>query len=364
MLIKGPNIFQGYYKNDEATEGALQDGWLHTGDLGRLDEDGFLYITGRKKDIIITAGGKNITPANLENGLKQNRFISQAVVVGDRRPYLVALITLDPEEAPALAQQLELEDADLASLAKEEKVRAEVQAAIDDVNSHVGPVEQIKRFAILDHDLSQETGELTPTLKVKRNVVHEKFADVVEQIYEGCPLTSRWAQALGSAECAARMFTWPATTPPTRADCSSGAGPARRPFAIARSSRRRSGAALADNLLAHALLAVEMVLCLTLFGPQPLAWLWIGSQVDYLTGYVTAGIATIMLGCLASLMLTMAAAKRVDHAWKLVRRAAGHRQERGALERIFATSVAVAVVAFTAWFLIVEGPGPSLAPSD
>jgi long-chain acyl-CoA synthetase len=184
VLIKGPNIFQGYYKNEEATEGALHDGWLHTGDLGRLDEDGFLYITGRKKDIIITAGGKNITPANLENGLKQNRWISQAVVVGDRRPYLVALITLDPEEAPALAQELGLEDADLPSLAKDEKVRAEVQKAIDEVNSHVGPVEQIKRFEILDHDLSQETGELTPTLKVKRNVVHEKFADVVERIYE------------------------------------------------------------------------------------------------------------------------------------------------------------------------------------
>jgi long-chain acyl-CoA synthetase len=184
VLIKGPNIFKGYYKNDEATEAALRDGWLHTGDLGQLDEDGFLYITGRKKDIIITAGGKNITPANLENGLKQNRWISQAVVVGDRRPYLVALITLDPEEAPALAQELGLEQSDLPSLAQNEKVRAEVQKAVDEVNSHVGPVEQIKRFEILDHDLSQETGELTPTLKVKRNIVHEKFADLVDRIYE------------------------------------------------------------------------------------------------------------------------------------------------------------------------------------
>jgi hypothetical protein len=126
------------------------------------------------------------------------------------------------------------------------------------------------------------------------------------------------------------------------------------------SERRR----VADNVLAHALLAVELVLCLSLFGPQPLGWLWVGSQVDYLTGYVTAGIATIMLGCLASLMLTMAGAKRVDHAWKLVRRAAGHHQERGALERIFAASVAVAVVVFMAWFLIIEGPGPSLAPGQ
>jgi hypothetical protein len=138
-----------------------------------------------------------------------------------------------------------------------------------------------------------------------------------------------------------------------------GTGPVRYRRAEPSSERRRA----ADNVLAHVLLVIEMALCLSLLGPQPLGWLWIGSQVDYLTGYVTAGIATVMLGCLASLMLTMAGAKRVDHAWKLVRRAAGHHQERGALERIFATSVAVAVVAFTAWFLVVEGPGPSLAPS-
>ena len=144
VLIKGPNIFQGYYKNDAATAEALEDRWLHTGDLGRLDEDGFLYITGRKKDIIITAGGKNITPANLENGLKQSRWISQAVVVGDRRPYLVALITLDAEEAPALAEQLGVEDP--ATLAQDERVHAEIQKVVDEVNSHVGPVEQIKRF--------------------------------------------------------------------------------------------------------------------------------------------------------------------------------------------------------------------------
>jgi long-chain acyl-CoA synthetase len=183
VLIKGPNIFQGYYKNESATAETLEDGWLHTGDLGRLDEDGFLYITGRKKDIIITAGGKNITPANLENGLKQSRWISQALVVGDRRPYLIALITLDPEEAPALAQSLGLEDDSIEALRRDERVLAEVQKALDEVNSHVGPVEQVKRFEILHHDLSQETGELTPTLKVKRNVVHEKFAGVIEDVY-------------------------------------------------------------------------------------------------------------------------------------------------------------------------------------
>ena len=119
-----------------------------------------------------------------------------------------------------------------------------------------------------------------------------------------------------------------------------------------------------DGLLAAAILTLEALLCLSLLGPQPLAWLWIGSQVEYLTGAVTAGISTIMLGCLASLMLTMAAAKRVDHAWKLVRRAAGHRQERGALEVIFAASVGVALVCFSVWFFVIEGPGPSLAPTN
>jgi long-chain acyl-CoA synthetase len=183
VLIKGPNIFQGYYKNDAATRETLEDGWLHTGDLGCLDEDGFLYITGRKKDIIITAGGKNITPANLENGLKQSRWVSQAIVVGDRRPYLIALVTLDPEDAPALAEQLGLADSSGEAMARDEQVRAEVQKTVDEVNSHVGAVEQIKRFEILPRDLSQEGGELTPTLKVKRNVVHEKYAGLIDEVY-------------------------------------------------------------------------------------------------------------------------------------------------------------------------------------
>jgi hypothetical protein len=117
-----------------------------------------------------------------------------------------------------------------------------------------------------------------------------------------------------------------------------------------------------DNLLAHGLLAVELLMCLSLFGPQPAGWLWVGSQVQYVTGFVTAGISTIMLGCIASLMLTMAAAKRVDHAWKLVRRAAGHHQERGALERIFAASVGLALVVFAIWFFVIQGPNPTLAP--
>src|SRR3954464_9236718 len=119
-----------------------------------------------------------------------------------------------------------------------------------------------------------------------------------------------------------------------------------------------------DRALAAGLLAVEMLLCLSLFGPQPYAWLWVGSQVQYLTGFVTAGITTIMVGCLASLFLTLMIAKRVDHAWKLVRRAAGHQQDRGALERIFAFSVVVAVVIFGFWFLIIQGPGSSVFPGQ
>jgi long-chain acyl-CoA synthetase len=182
VLLRGPNIFQGYYKNEAASQEALADGWLHTGDLGHLDDDGFLYITGRKKDIIITAGGKNITPANIENGLKQSRWISQAVVVGDRRPYLVALITLDPEEAPAFAKEHGLEVDDLP---QSDEMRAEVQKVVDEVNAKVGRVEQIKKFTILPHDLSQETGELTPTLKVKRNVVGDKYEGEIEKLYSG-----------------------------------------------------------------------------------------------------------------------------------------------------------------------------------
>ena len=139
-----------------------------------------------------------------------------------------------------------------------------------------------------------------------------------------------------------------------------GTAPARYRAVEPSSERRRR----VDALLAHGLLAIELVLCLSLLGPQPLGWLWVGSQVQYLTGYVTAGIGTILVGCLASLMLTMALAKRVDHAWKLVRRAAGHRQEQGALERIFAASVGIALVVFTVWFFVIQGPGPTLAPSS
>jgi long-chain acyl-CoA synthetase len=183
LLLKGPNIFQGYYRNTDASFGAVVDGWLHTGDLGRIDEDGYVYITGRKKDIIITAGGKNLTPANLENDMKQTRWVSQAVMHGDRRAYPVMLITLDEEEIVPWAKEHGL-PTDIPSLAKEPKVHELIQAELDKANAKYAQVEQVKKFTILDHDLSQETGELTPTLKVKRNVVNERYMDLFDALYE------------------------------------------------------------------------------------------------------------------------------------------------------------------------------------
>ncbi|MDP9189850.1 MAG: long-chain fatty acid--CoA ligase [Actinomycetota bacterium] len=182
ILVKGPNVFRGYYKNPEATAETIVDGWLHTGDIGELDADGYLKITGRKKDIIITAGGKNITPANLEAEMKQSQWISQCVVIGDRRPYLIALVTLDPEEVAKLAQENGW-PADSAELAKHPGMRELIQRHMDEINKRFAQVEQIKRFEILPADLSQEGGELTPTLKVKRNVVADKYEGEIEALY-------------------------------------------------------------------------------------------------------------------------------------------------------------------------------------
>ncbi len=184
ILVKGPNVFQGYYKNEQATEETIVDGWLHTGDLGSVDEDGFITITGRKKDIIITAGGKNITPANLENEIKQHPLVSQCVVVGDRRPYLVGLVTLDPEESVAYAKEHELPE-DPRQLAGNSEVRAAIEAHLAEVNEKFARVEQVKKIAILPRDLTQEDGELTPTMKVKRAVVAEKHQGEIEQLYAG-----------------------------------------------------------------------------------------------------------------------------------------------------------------------------------
>jgi long-chain acyl-CoA synthetase len=182
ILVKGANVFQGYHKNPEATAETIVDGWLHTGDIGEIDSEGFIKITGRKKDIIITAGGKNITPANLEAEIKQHPLVSQCVVVGDRRPYLVALVTLDPEEASTYAKEHDLPD-DPAALATNAEVKASIEAHVEEINKKFARVEQVKKISILPHDLSQESGELTPTLKVKRAVVTQKHEDAIEQLY-------------------------------------------------------------------------------------------------------------------------------------------------------------------------------------
>ncbi len=182
ILVKGPNVFQGYHKNEEATRETIVDGWLHTGDIGEIDPDGFIKITGRKKDIIITAGGKNITPANLEAEIKQQPLVSQCVVVGDRRPYLVALVTLDPEEAVGYAKENGLSE-DPAELARNADIRTAIEAHVEKINEKFARVEQVKKIAILPHDLSQESGELTPTLKVKRAVVTAKHEQEIDQLY-------------------------------------------------------------------------------------------------------------------------------------------------------------------------------------
>ena len=168
ILVRGDTIFAGYYKDPEATAAAFtDDGWFRTGDVGEIDADGFVKITDRKKDLIITAGGKNIAPQNLENALKSSRFVSQAIVVGDRRPYVVALITLDePEVAASGRDPQEL-----------------VQELVDDVNRDRVRVEQIKRFTIVPREFSQEEGEMTPTMKLRRRVIHEHFASEIDALY-------------------------------------------------------------------------------------------------------------------------------------------------------------------------------------
>lgn len=184
ILMRGSNIFDGYWRNPEATAEALVDGWLQTGDLGSIDGDGYVSITGRKKDIIITAGGKNLSPNNLENDLRQSRWISQAVMHGDRRPYPVALVTLDVEQIVPWATERGL-PAEVGVLSAHPDVLALVQGVLDEVNERYTKASQIKKFTILDHDLSVETGELTPTLKVKRKHVNEKYAALFDRLYAG-----------------------------------------------------------------------------------------------------------------------------------------------------------------------------------
>jgi long-chain acyl-CoA synthetase len=184
-LIKSPTLFAGYFKDDEATREVLtHDGWLRSGDVGEIDDDGFLTITDRKKDIIVTAGGKNVAPQNIENELKASRFVSQALVVGDRRPYCVALVTLDEAEIAKWAHVRGL-DGDVAAWAQNEQVRELVQGIVDRVNADHSRFEQLKKFTVLPRDFSMAEGELTPTLKLKRRACQEHFASEIEALYNG-----------------------------------------------------------------------------------------------------------------------------------------------------------------------------------
>jgi long-chain acyl-CoA synthetase len=169
LLIRSETVFGGYYKDAEATREVLRaDGWLHSGDVGSVDEDGFIHITDRKKDILITAGGKNVAPANLENALKTAPLVSQALVLGDRKPYVSALITVDPAVADGMPA---------------DEVERRVQAIVDGVNAELSRFEQIKRFRVLERDFTPDEGEVTPTLKLKRRVVEDHFAEEIEQLY-------------------------------------------------------------------------------------------------------------------------------------------------------------------------------------
>jgi long-chain acyl-CoA synthetase len=185
LLIRSPTVFAGYYKDDDATAAILDDdGWLATGDIATIDDEGFVTITDRKKDILVTAGGKNVAPQNLENELKSSRYVSQALVVGDRKPYVAALITLDPAEIAGWAQRQGL-DGDLATLSRHPDVHALVQGIVDEVNAPHSRYEQIKRFRVLPRDFSMEEGEVTPTLKLRRKICQEHFAAEIEHLYAG-----------------------------------------------------------------------------------------------------------------------------------------------------------------------------------
>ena len=190
--VRSETVFQGYYKEPDATAAVLgPDGWLKTGDIGMLDDDGFLHITDRKKDILVTAGGKNVAPQNIENDLKTSKYVSQALVVGDARPYVSALVTLDPVEVERWASENGIDADDASALASDERVHALLQGVVDDVNRERSRFEQVKRFAILPRDFTLEHGEITPTLKVRRRAVQEHFAAEIDALYAGPNLVAQ-----------------------------------------------------------------------------------------------------------------------------------------------------------------------------
>ena len=185
LLARGDSVFMGYLNQPEKTAETLMDGWLHTGDVGKVDEEGFFYITDRMKDIIITAGGKNITPSEFENQLKFSPYITDAVVIGDKRPYLVGLVMVDHENVESYAQEHAIPFTNYASLCRRPEIVALIQGEIDKVNKLFARVEQVKKFRLLETKLGAEDEELTPTMKLKRRLVNDKYRDLIESMYSG-----------------------------------------------------------------------------------------------------------------------------------------------------------------------------------
>jgi long-chain acyl-CoA synthetase len=183
ILQKGESLFQAYYRNPDATNEAIVDGWLHTGDVGELDEDGNLRLTDRKKDIIITAGGKNIAPSEIENKLKFSPFIKEAIVIGDRRKYLTCLIQIELENLENWAQNNRIAYTNYKSLATHLEVKKLIQTEVDEANSHFARVETIKKFTILDKELDPDDEELTATMKVKRSIIEKKYKYLIDALY-------------------------------------------------------------------------------------------------------------------------------------------------------------------------------------
>jgi long-chain acyl-CoA synthetase len=183
ILIRSPGVIMGYWKKPDQTAETIRDGWLHTGDVGRIDEDGFVYIMDRMKDIIITAGGKNITPSEIENQLKFSPYISDAVVVGDKRPYLTCLIMIDQENVTKFAQDNEVPFTNYTSLCHTQEVKDLIWDEIENVNTKFARVETIKKCRLIDQLLDPEDEELTPTMKLKRKVVNEKYSELIDSMY-------------------------------------------------------------------------------------------------------------------------------------------------------------------------------------
>ena len=183
ILIKGLNVLRGYHDNESATADAIRDGWFSTGDLGELDEDGYLKITGRKKEILVTAGGKNVAPGVLEDRLRAHPLISQCLVVGDGKPFIAALVTLDEEMLPGWAANNGLGSLTVEQARTNETVLAEIQGAVDEANKAVSKAESIRKFSVLAEDFTEDNGTLTPSMKLKRNVIMRDFEDEVEGLY-------------------------------------------------------------------------------------------------------------------------------------------------------------------------------------